>query len=80
MMFAEDIGLVVAGAAVLVAWIWLLRRIGRITEAALVQGRPMPIWSTNSFYSNLAVFGMMLMLGVGIIMIAYGFGLGASFK
>ena len=80
MMLAEDIVLVIAGVVVLGAWIWLLRRIGRITEAALAQGRPMPAWSTNSFYANLAVFGMMLMLCAGIIMIAYGFGLGASFK
>ena len=75
-----DIFLVAIGAAILVAWVWLLRRIGRTTEAALAQARPMPKWSTNSFYANAAVFGMMLMLCAGVICIAYGFGLGASFK
>lgn len=80
MTLVEDVGLVVAGFVILGAWVWLLRRIGRITEAALAQGRPMPKWSTNSLYANVAVFGMMLMLCAGIIMIAYGFGLGASFK
>ncbi|MGE5147248.1 MAG: hypothetical protein ACM3N5_10900 [Candidatus Eiseniibacteriota bacterium] len=75
-----DIVLVAIGAAILVTWVWLLRRIGRTTEAALAQNRPMPKWSTNSFYANAAVFGMMLMLCAGIIFIAYGFGLGAGFK
>ena len=77
---AANILLVVAGVAVLGAWGWLLRHIGRTTEAALAESRPMPRWSTNSLYANLAVFAMMLMLCVGIILIAYGFGLGASFK
>jgi uncharacterized membrane protein len=77
---AVDIILVVVGVAIMAAWVWLLRRIGRTTETALAEGRPMPKWSTNSFYANVAVFGMMLMLCAGIIFIAYGFGLGASFK
>jgi hypothetical protein len=80
MPLAEDIVMVVLGVVILAAWVWLLRRIGRTTEAALAEGRPMPKWSTNSFYANIAVFGMMLMLCAGIILIAYGFGLGASFK
>ena len=67
-------------AVILAAWVWLLRRIGRITESALAEGRPMPVWSTNGLYANMAVFGMMLMLCAGIIFIAYGLGLGASFK
>jgi hypothetical protein len=75
-----NVMLVVIGVAVLSAWVWLLRHIGRTTEAALAQARPMPKWSTNSLYANTAVFGMMLMLCAGIIFIAYGFGLGASFK
>lgn len=77
---AVDALLVAVGVAILGAWVWLLRRIGRTTEAALAQARPMPKWSTNGFYANMAVFGMMLMLCAGIIFIAYGFGLGASFK
>jgi uncharacterized membrane protein len=77
---AVDIILVVVGVAIMAAWVWLLRRIGRTTETALAEGRPMPKWSTNSLYANMAVFGMMLMLCAGIIFIAYGFGLGASFK
>ena len=77
---AVDIVLVAVGVAILAGWVWLLRRIGRTTEAALAQTRPMPKWSTNSFYANAAVFGMMIMLCAGIIFIAYGFGLGTSFK
>ncbi|HVO16715.1 MAG TPA: hypothetical protein VMV26_15965 [Alphaproteobacteria bacterium] len=80
MLLAGDIVLVIVGFVILGTWVWLLRRIGRITETALAEGRPLPQWSTNSLYANLAVFGMMLMLCAGIIMIAYGFGLGASFK
>jgi hypothetical protein len=75
-----DIVLVAIGLGILGTWVFLLRRIGRTTEAALAQNRPMPKWSTNSLYANAAVFGMMLMLCAGIICIAYGFGLGASFK
>ena len=77
---ADNILLVAAGIALLAAWVWLLRHVGRTTEAALAESRPLPKWSTNAFYANLAVFGMMLMLCVGIILIAYGFGLVAGFE